>query len=172
MFSFAEKMCAVARAALLVLLTATGALAQQQLPQQVPLTDAAIQKVLAAKSDMDAIDAKYANEKPEVAEKKAMAEMDSVLKKHGFAGGLTEFDNIAYSIGVVLGSLDERDNLLSKEQIVARTRKEIEAANLPADEKKRALAEIEQSSGEIVAPLPGNVEIVKRQAKKLREIMQ
>ena len=59
---------------------------------------------------------------------KAMAEADTVLKKFGFKGGLIEFDDIAFSVGVVLGALSDNNELLSKEQIIARTRKQLDPA--------------------------------------------
>jgi opacity protein-like surface antigen len=141
-------------------------------PKQVALTDAHIKQMIDVKGVLDAIDAKYGNDKSEAADKKAMAEAEAAVQKAGFKGGLNEFDNIAFSVGVVLGSLDDNNTLMSKEQIIARTTKEIEAANMPAAEKAKAMADMKRGIGEMEAPMPANVEIVKKQAAKLREMMQ
>ncbi len=162
----------VASAVIIVSSAAAMAQGQPPAPKQVPITDAQVQQMLAAKGDLDAIDAKYGNDKSEAADKKAMAEAEVAVQKAGFKGGLAEFDNVAFSVGVVLGALDENNTMMSKDQIVARTRKEIETSAMPDAEKKKALVEMEKSIGEIETPLAANIEIVKKQSAKLRQMLQ
>jgi hypothetical protein len=71
--------------------------------KQMALTEKQVQGVLSASKDMDAITAKLPeNGQPDA---KAMAQMDAVAKKNGFASG-QEYNDVTDNIGMVMSGID------------------------------------------------------------------
>src|ERR1700761_2215462 len=71
--------------------------------KQIALTDKQIDNVLASQKDMDAITDKLPDNAPPDA--KAMAQLDAVAKKYGFAS-YDEYNTVTDNISLVMGGID------------------------------------------------------------------
>jgi len=163
-------------AASIAAISSTNALAQQAkqqmapaqaAPQQPPpvkqmaLTDKQIQGVLAASKDMDAITAKLPeNGQPDA---KAMAQMNAVAKKNGFASA-DEYNDVTDNIGLVMQGIDSTSKkYVGNEAVLKAQIAQIQAdKKMSPKDKKDTLAELNDA---MKAPAPaiqnkGNIDLV------------
>src|ERR1700744_413152 len=172
-------------AASIAVISSTGALAQgkkvpaQRAPQQPPpvkqmaLTEKQIQGVLAASKDMDAITAKLPeNAQPDA---KAMAQMDAVAKKNGFASA-DEYNDVTDNIGMVMSGIDSTTKkYVGNEAVIKAQIAEVQAdKKMSPKDKKEALADLNDS---LKNPAPaiqnkGNIDLVMKYYDKLAATMQ
>ena len=172
-------------AASIAVISSTGALAQgkmapqQAAPQQPPpvkqmaLTEKQIQGVLAASKDMDAITAKLPeNAQPDA---KAMAQMDAVAKKNGFASA-DEYNDVTDNIGMVMSGIDSNTKkYVGNEAVIKAQIAEVQAdKKMSPKDKKEALADLNDS---LKNPAPaiqnkGNIDLVMKYYDKLAATMQ
>ena len=172
-------------AASIAVISSTGALAQgkmapaQAAPQQPPpvkqmaLTEKQIQGVLAASKDMDAITAKLPeNAQPDA---KAMAQMDAVAKKNGFASA-DEYNDVTDNIGMVMSGIDSNSKkYVGNEAVIKAQIAEVQAdKKMSPKDKKEALADLNDS---LKSPAPaiqnkGNIDLVMKYYDKLAATMQ
>ena len=172
-------------AASIAVISSTGALAQgkmapaQAAPQQPPpvkqmaLTEKQIQGVLAASKDMDAITAKLPeNAQPDA---KAMAQMDAVAKKNGFASA-DEYNDVTDNIGMVMSGIDSTTKkYVGNEAVIKAQIAEVQAdKKMSPKDKKEALADLNDS---LKSPAPaiqnkGNIDLVMKYYDKLAATMQ
>jgi hypothetical protein len=172
-------------AASIAVISSTGASAQgkmapqQAAPQQPPpvkqmaLTEKQIQGVLAASKDMDAITAKLPeNAQPDA---KAMAQMDAVAKKNGFASA-DEYNDVTDNIGMVMSGIDSNTKkYVGNEAVIKAQIAEVQAdKKMSPKDKKEALADLNDS---LKNPAPaiqnkGNIDVVMKYYDKLAATMQ
>jgi hypothetical protein len=148
--------------------------APQELPpvKQMPLTEKQIQGVLAASKDMDAITEKLPeNAQPDA---KAIAQLDAVAKKNGFAG-YDDYNNVTDNIGLVISGFDP----VTKKYVGNETVIKAQIAQVQADkkmspkDKKDALADLNDA---LKMPVPaiqnkGNIDLVAKYYDQLAASM-
>jgi len=173
-------------AASMAVIPSTDALAQakqqmapaQAAPQQPPpvkqmaLTEKQIQGVLAASKDMDAITAKLPeNAQPDA---KAMAQIDAVAKKNGFASA-DEYNDVTDNIGMVMSGIDSTSKkYVGNEAVLKAQIAQIQAdKKMSPKDKKETLAELNDA---LKNPAPaiqnkGNIDLVVKYYDKLAASM-
>ncbi len=140
--------------------------------KQIALTDKQINGVLAAQKDMDAITQKLPPNAPP--SPKAVAQLDAVAKKNGFAS-YDEYNDVVDNITLVLSGFDP----VAKKYVgfEAATKAQIAQVQankqMSAKDKKDALAELNDS---LKSPPPavenkGNIDLVGKNYDKLAEIL-
>ena len=149
--------------------------AAQQAPppvKQIALTDKQIEGVLAASKDMDALTAKLPeNAAPDA---KAMAQLDAVAKKYGFAS-FDDYNNVTDNIGMVMSGIDSTSKKYVGNDAVLKA----QIAQIQADkkmspkDKKEALADLNDA---LKNPAPaiqnkGNIDLVVKYYDKLAASM-
>jgi len=171
----------------LTFLSADGALAQaRQAPlnqvaqaqpappplKQMALTDKQIDGVLAAQKDIDAITQKLPPNAPP--SQKAVAQLDTVAKKNGFAS-YDEYNDVVDNITLVLSGIDPT----TKKYVGfdAATEAQIAAVQankqMSAKDKKDALAELNESLKSPAPPVAnkGNIDLVVKNYDKLADVL-
>jgi hypothetical protein len=140
--------------------------------KQMALTDRQLEGVLAAQKDMDAITDKLPDEsKPDP---KATAQFDAVARKNGFAS-YDEYNDVIDNISLVLGGIDPANKkYVGPEAIIKAQIAQIQADNnMPANDKKQALADLNEA---LKAPSPpienkGNIDLVEKYYDKLADAL-
>ncbi|MDE5446332.1 hypothetical protein GWG65_34210 [Bradyrhizobium sp. CSA207] len=163
--------------------TSTGTAFAQAKPQQAPsqaapaeapalkqiaLTDKQIDGVLAAQKDMDTITEKLAeNTAPD---QKVIAQLDTIAKKHGFAG-YDDYNNVVDNISLVLGGFDPATKkYVGVEAVIKAQIAQVQAdKKMPAKDKKEAVDELNQA---LKMPAPqvenkANIDLVGKYYDKL-----
>ena len=148
--------------------------APEELPpvKQMPLTEKQIQGVLAANKDMDAITEKLPeNAQPDA---KAMAQMDAVAKKNGFAS-FDDYNNVTDNIGMVMSGIDSTTKkYVGNEAVLKAQIAQIQAdKKMSPKDKKEALADLNDA---LKNPAPaiqnkGNIDLVVKYYDKLAASM-
>jgi hypothetical protein len=141
--------------------------------KQMALTEKQIQGVLAASKDMDAITAKLPeNAQPDA---KAMAQMDAVAKKNGFASG-AEYNDVTDNIGMVMSGIDSTTKkYVGNEAVIKAQMAEVQAdKKMSPKDKKEALDDLNDA---LKQPAPaiqnkGNIDLVLKYYDKLAATMQ
>jgi hypothetical protein len=180
-FTLRHAVAALSLASLPIVLPASigVAVAQQQppageeAPKQMALTDKQIDNMLAARPDVDAIMAKL----PQGADQpnpKVVAQLDAVVKKHGFAN-YGDYDDVSGNVSLVMAGFDPQSKKYVGEEVVLK--QEIAAMQadkkMPAKDKKEALDQM-NAALKSITPLqfPANVALVAKYYDKLAEGMQ
>ena len=144
----------------------------EQAPKQMALTDAQINNVLAAKSDIDAIVAKLP---PNAAQPspKVMAQLDAAAKKHGFAN-YGEYDDVSGNISMVMEGFDpQTKKYVGPDVVIKQEIAQVQAdKKMSANDRKEALSQLSDEL-KSVTPLqfPANVDVVSKYYDKLSEAM-
>ncbi|MCS3728400.1 hypothetical protein [Bradyrhizobium betae] len=142
--------------------------AQAPALKQIALTDKQIEGVLAAQKDMDAITEKL----PENAapDPKAVALLDAIAKKNGFAG-YDDYNNVIDNISLVLGGFDPATKkYVGAEAVIKAQIAQVQAdKKMPAKDKKQALDELNDA---LKTPAPAvenkaNIDLVTKYYDKL-----
>jgi hypothetical protein len=142
--------------------------AAQQPVKQIALTDKQIDGVLAAKPDIDAIVSKLpeGNDKPDP---KVLAQLEGIVKKHGFAS-YEEYENVDDNISLVMGGIDPQSKKYVGDEIVIKAQiKEVQAdKKMAPNDKKEALTQLNDALKSIT-PLqfPANIPLVAKNYDKL-----
>jgi hypothetical protein len=140
--------------------------------KQMALTDKQIDGVIAAQKDIDAITQKLP---PNVApSQKAIAQLDAVAKKNGFAS-YDDYNDVVDNISLVLSGFDPTTkkyvgfDAATKAQIA-----EVQAnKQMSAKDKKDALAELNESLKSPPPPVAnkGNIDLVGKNYDKLADVL-
>jgi hypothetical protein len=148
--------------------------AAQEAPpvKQIALTDKQIEGVLAASKDMDAATAKLPeNAAPDA---KAMAQLDAVAKKNGFAS-FDDYNNVTDNIGMVMSGIDSSTKkYVGNEAVLKAQIAQIQAdKKMSPKDKKEALADLNDA---LKNPAPaiqnkGNIDLVVKYYDKLAASM-
>ena len=140
--------------------------------KQMALTDKQIDGVLAAQKDIDVITQKLPPNAPP--SQKAIAQLDAVAKKNGFAS-YDAYNDVVDNITLVLSGIDPTTkkyvgyDAATKAQIA-----QVQAdKKMSAKDKKDALADLNQALKAPEPPLQnkGNIDIVTKYYDKLSEIL-
>jgi hypothetical protein len=128
--------------------------AQSPALKQMALTDKQIEGVLAAQKEMD--------------------QLDAIAKKNGFAS-YDEYNDVIDNISLVLGGIDPATKKhVGPEAIIKAQIAEIQADNnMPANDKKQALADLNEA---LKAPSPpienkGNIDVVMKYYDRLADAL-
>jgi len=140
--------------------------------KQMALTDKQIDGVIAAQKDIDAITQKLP---PNVApSQKAVAQLDTVAKKNGFAS-YDDYNDVVDNISLVLSGFDPTTkkyvgfDAATKAQIA-----QVQAnKQMSAKDKKDALAELNESLKSPPPPVAnkGNIDLVGKNYDKLADVL-
>lgn len=148
--------------------------APQAMPpvKQMALTEKQVQGVLSASKDMDAITTKLPeNGQPDA---KAMAQMDAVAKKNGFASA-QEYNDVTDNIGMVMSGIDPTTKkYVGNEAVVKAQIAEVEAdKKMSPKDKKEALDDLNYSLKNPAPPIQnkGNIDLVIKYYDKLAASM-
>jgi hypothetical protein len=110
--------------------------------KQIALTDKQIDGVLAAKPEIDAIVSKLpeGNDKPDP---KVLAQLEGIVKKHGFAS-YEEYEGVDDNISLVMGGIDPQSKKYVGDEIVLKAQiKEVQAdKKMAPNDKKEALTQL------------------------------
>jgi hypothetical protein len=148
--------------------------ASQEAPplKQIALTEKQIQGALAAAKEMDAIMAKL----PEDAQPdaKALAQLDAVAKKNGFAS-YDDYNNVTDNIGLVISGFDPATRkYVGNEAVVKAQIAQVQAdKSMSPKDKKDALADLNEA---LKNPTPaiqnkGNIDLVAKYYDQLAASM-
>ena len=147
------------------------ALAQAGAPpqlKQVALTQAQIDNVLASAKEIDAITAKLPQNAPPSAS--AVAQLDGVAKKHGFAS-YDDYNTVIGNISLVMDGLDPQTKKYIGSEAAIKQQIAMVTANkqMSAADKKQALAELNQAlqAKEPEVANKGNIDLVIKNYDKL-----
>ncbi len=146
--------------------------AQAPAIKQIPLTDKQLDGVLAAQKDMDAITAKLPeNTAPD---QKAIAQLDAVARKHGFAS-YDDYSDVIDNISLVLGGFDPATRkYVGTEAVIKAQIAQVQAdKKMPAKDKKEALDELNEA---LKTPPPqvenkANIDLVGKYYDKLVAVL-
>jgi hypothetical protein len=146
--------------------------AQSPALKQMALTDKQIEGVLAAQKEMDAITEKLPDDsRPDP---KVTAQLDAIAKKNGFAS-YDEYNDVIDNISLVLGGIDPATKkYVGPEAIIKAQIAQIQADNnMPANDKKQALADLNEA---LKAPSPpienkGNIDVVMKYYDRLADAL-
>ncbi len=140
--------------------------------KQTALTEKQVQGVLAASKEMDAIMAKL----PEDAQPdaKAIAQLDAVAKKNGFAS-YDDYNNVTDNIGLVISGFDPATKkYVGNEAVIKAQIAQVQAdKSMSAKDKKDALADLNEA---LKNPTPavqnkGNIDLVSKYYDQLAASM-
>jgi hypothetical protein len=146
---------------------------QQAAPplKQMALTEAQIQSVLAAAKEMDPIEEKMDDDKPDP---KLTAQLDGIAKKNGFAS-YADYNVVVDNINLVLGGFDTTTKkYVGPEAVIRAQIGEVQAdKKMSAKDKKEALADLNDA---LKSPGPalenkGNIDLVNKYYDKLVEAL-
>jgi hypothetical protein len=140
--------------------------------KQMALTDKQVEGVLSASKDMDAVSSKLPeNAQPDA---KAMAQLDGVAKKNGFAS-FDEYSDVTDNIGMVMAGIDPATKkYVGNEGVIKSQIAEVNAdKKMSAKDKKDALAYLNDA---MKNPGPaiqnkGNIDLVVKYYDKLAASM-
>ena len=150
--------------------TAPAQAASEQPPmiKQIALTDKQIDAVLDSQKDMDAITDKLPeNAQPDA---KVIAQLEAVVKKHGFAS-YDDYNNVVDNISLVLGGIDPATKkYVGSEAVIKSQIVMVEAdKTMNANEKKQALENLNMAlkAKEPAIENKGNIDLVGKYYDKL-----
>ena len=136
--------------------------------KQIALTDKQIDNVLASQKDMDAITDKLPDNAPPDA--KAMAQLDAVAKKYGFAS-YDEYNTVTDNISLVMGGIDpQTKKYVGSDAVIKQQIAEVQAdKKMKAEDKKEALESLDMAQKAKVPEVEnkGNIDLVVKYYDKL-----
>jgi hypothetical protein len=136
--------------------------------KQIALTQTQIDNVLASQKEMDAVTQKLPQNAPPDA--KAVAQLDGIAKKHGFAG-YDDYNTVVGNISLVMDGVDPQ----TKKYIGSEAALKLQIAQMKADktmsaaDKKQALANLDMAlkAKEPEIQNKGNIDLVIKNYDKL-----
>jgi hypothetical protein len=138
--------------------------------EQIALTASQIDGFIATQKEITPVTARLkGNAQPT---KQMMTQMDDIAKKHGFKD-LDEFGDVGANIGMVFGGVDPLSKKYDPEALIKREIAAVTAdQKIPAAQKKRILADLQQASTSVPAlKFPGNAELVAQNYDRLKPVM-
>jgi hypothetical protein len=142
--------------------------------KQIALTEAQIQGLLDAQPEMDAIVKKLPDDPARPPDAAAMAQLEQVAKKYGFAD-YAEYGTVAANVDMLLDGFDPRTRkFVGIEAMVKNEIAAIEADNrMPADAKKDAMEELNDAlKNAPTVQFPANIELVAKYFDKLDDALR
>lgn len=152
--------------------------AKQQAPaaRQMALNEKQIEAVLAAHKDIDAFTAKT-SPSFSVAQTNAniVAQLDAVVKKHGFAS-YSDYNIVLDNIGLVMAGMDPKAKTYVGPAVVSKQKIAVVQADktISVEDKTEALSELEAAAKTPLPPVAhkGNIDLVVKYFDKLAAIMR
>lgn len=151
--------------------------AQQKAPEpeqlqveQIELTPTQIDGFIATQKEITPITAKLKGDAQPT--KQMVTQMGDIAKKNGFKD-FDEFGDVGSNIGMVFGGMNPESKKYEPEELIKREIAAVTAnQKIPAPQKKRILADLQQAS-KSVPPLkyPGNVDLVAKNYDRLKPVM-
>lgn len=151
--------------------------AQQKAPEpepmeieQIQLTASQIDGFIATQKEITPVTARLkGNAQPT---KQMMTQMEDIAKKNGFKD-FDEFGEVGSNIGMVFGGIDPLSKTYDPEALIKREIAAVTAdQKIPAAQKKRILADLQQASTSVPAlKFPGNAELVAKNYDRLKPVM-
>lgn len=142
--------------------------------RQVDLTDKQVQGFVAAQKPMTDATEKMQGGPSDKPDPKLQAELEAIAKKQGFKD-LAEYDEVAATISMVMAGIDPETKQYTPADVAIRQQiKDIEAdKSLPADERKQALDELNESL-KAAQPIrnPANIDLVKKYYDKIEAVLE
>jgi hypothetical protein len=142
--------------------------------KQVDLTEKQVQGFLAAQKPMTEATERIQNGPSDKPDPKLQAELEAIAKKQGFKD-LAEYDEVAATIAMVMAGIDpETKQYTPADEAIRQQIKDLEAdKSLPADEKKQALEELNESLKQ-AQPIrnPANIGLVKKYYDKIEAVLE
>jgi hypothetical protein len=142
--------------------------------RQVDLTEKQVQGFIAAQKPMTDATDKLQSEPSEKPDPKLQAALEAIAKQLGFKD-LAEYDDVAATISMVMAGIDpDTKQFTQADEAVRQQIKDIEAdKSLPADERKQALDELNESL-KSAQPIrnPANIDLVKKYYDKIEAAME
>jgi len=162
-------------AAGVVLALATSMLAAAQAPlRQVDLTEKQVQGFIAAQKPMTDASEKMQSGPSDKPDAKLQEALGAIAKKQGFKD-LAEYDDVAATISMVMAGIDpDTKQFTQADDAIRQQIRDIEAdKSLPADEKKQALDELNESLKQ-AQPIrnPANIDLVKKYYDKIEAVLE
>jgi hypothetical protein len=138
--------------------------------EQIELTPNQIDGFIATQKEITPITARLKGDAQPT--KQMMTQMESIAKKNGFKD-FDEFGDVGSNIGLVFGGIDPQSKKYDPDELIKR---EIAAVNanqkIPAPQKKRILADLQQASKSVPAlKYPKNAELVAQNYDRLKPVM-
>jgi hypothetical protein len=136
--------------------------------EQVQLSQAQIDSFITAENALKPITAKLKGEP----NKQQMSQMEAVVKQNGFKD-FDEYGDVGSNLGMVFSGIDPQTKKYDPQAML---KQEVDRVNadkkIPAQQKKRILADLQKTSGSIPAlKYPGNADLVVQNYDKLKPLM-
>lgn len=163
--------------AILALATALAhpALAQDPAPlKQIKLTVAHIDSFVGAQKELAAFEAKHPNLHEQKPDAKMLAEIDTIVKKHGFKN-FEDFEDVAANISLVMSGIDPQTGEFTDP--ITAIKQDIDAVKadktIPEKDRVLMLQELDEALKQ-TPPMqfPENVELVKQHRGKIEEALR
>jgi hypothetical protein len=142
--------------------------------RQIDLTEKQVQGFIAAQKPMTDATEKLQAEPSDKPDPKLQAELEAIARKQGFKD-LAEYDEVAATISMVMAGIDPETKQYTPADVAIRQQiKDIEAdKSLPADERKQALEELNESLKQ-AQPIrnPDNINLVKKYYDKIEAVLE
>ncbi len=142
--------------------------------RQVDLTEKQVQGFIAAQKPMTDATEKTQGGPSDKPDPKLQAELEAIAKKQGFKD-LAEYDEVAATISMVMAGIDpDTKQYVPADAAIREQIKDIEAdTSLPADERKQALEELNESL-KAAQPIrnPANIDLVKKYYDKIEAVLE
>jgi hypothetical protein len=142
--------------------------------QQVDLTEKQVQGFIAAQKPMTDATDKMQGGPSDKPDPQLQAALEEIAKKQGFKD-LAEYDQVAATISMVMAGIDPETKQYTPADVAIRQQiKDIEAdKSLPADERKQALEELNESL-KAAQPIrnPANIDLVKKYYDKIEAALE
>jgi hypothetical protein len=142
--------------------------------KQVALTDKQVQGLLDSQREMDAITSKLSDDPSKPPDAKAMAQLDGVAKKYGFAS-YAEFGNVAANVDMLLDGFDpQTKQFIGFEAVLKSQIAQIQAdTKMPAKDKNDALEELNGALKNVpTVQFPANIQLVSKYYDKLNDALR
>jgi hypothetical protein len=153
---------------------AADAPAAAQAFRQVDLTEKQVQGFIAAQKPMTDATEKMQSGPSDKPDPKLQAALEAIARKQGFKD-LAEYDEVAATISMVMAGIDpDTKQFTQADEAIRQQIKDIEAdKSLPADERKQALEELNESL-KAAQPIrnPANIDLVKKYYDRIEAVLE
>ena len=137
--------------------------------KQIQLSEKQVENFIAVQKDMVAIMQKMQGGPGAKPDPKLEAEVDSVVKKYGFAN-LDEYNSVAQNISLLMSCIDAKTKAFSEPKVAIQKQiEELKAdKSVPEPQKKQILEDLNEALA-TVEPIkfPGNIDLVKKYYDKI-----
>ncbi len=142
--------------------------------RQVDLSEKQVQGFIAAQKPMTEATDKLQVEPSDKPDPKLQAALDAIAKQLGFKD-LAEYDDVAATISMVMAGIDpDSKQFTQADEAIRQQIKDIQAdKSLPADERRQALDELNESL-KSAQPIrnPANIDLVKKYYDKIEAALE